>query len=109
MPKGKTPTVVGEDLELLLRLRDEEGFSFSHIGRIMGLERNTVSNTWHRHHQTEMYLAAQERRMERMAQKAEADAGRRQINKLYEKEFYGADIRRLWHVLQGTSKLGGRL
>lgn len=113
MPKGRVPTIVGEQLEQLLYLRDVEGHSFDHIARITGIERSTVSNTWHRHHNTKQYQDQRERRLARQAEIAEAKAangfGHREMNKLLRKEFEGADVRRLWKVLQGTSKLGGRL
>ena len=108
MPKGKKPIISDENVKALLIMRDQEGFTFDRIAQILGYERSTVSNTYHRVKGTEVYHKARERVLQKAAERAERGeyrSGSAPLAKVYEEEFKNADIRRLWKVLQGTSKI----
>lgn len=103
MPKGKRPVISDEDVKTLLMMRDEEGFTFEFIGKLLGYERSTVANTYHRVKKTPTYWKTVERN--ERARAAKERSGSQPLAKIYEQEFKHADIRRLWKVLQATSRI----
>ena len=99
-----------EQAQRIVMLRDKEGFSFHTIAKIEGISRTGCQYVWHKHHNTEVYQAKLRHSSEKQRQIREEKGPApkvesQEMRKIYAKDYEGADIRRLWNVLQGTTAI----
>ena len=106
--------VTPEMAERIVMYRDKEGFTWKFIGELENITRTGAQYVYHKTKDTDLYRdklrhSSKKQKQIREGKKVSPPYESQELGRLYAKDFEGADIRRLWKVLQGTSKLGGKL
>ena len=106
--------VTPEMAERIVMYRDKEGFTWKFIGELENITRTGAQYVYHKAKDTDLYrnklrFSSKQQARIRASKEPKPPFESQELGRLYAKDFEGADIRRLWKVLQGTSKLGGKL
>lgn len=102
--------VTPEMVERIVMYRDKEKFSWYTIAQLENITRTGAQYIWNKHHNTDLYqtkLRYSSKQQKRMREGKDVipPFESQELTRLYKKDFEGADLRRLWKVLQGTTAI----